>query len=931
MTSTVYQATVEELEALLSPRVVSRSLQEGLKIVGKSPETVGFNDLEKILKSQIYRQLQVAMPVSEAKTRINDIVEKIKSLEAEEVRRTSGKANLSQQANILAELKEQLKPFNIYFEWSEVQKLRAQVQLLDNEQQAGRNAEKLIHDAREQLTLIEQKLEGELVQQAKELGDLEESLELVRALGGPKVRRLEGLIGQIQNARQTRHLALAELERARKLALDLRKTMESSVMPENMPPPITVTTIVQPSAPEVIPAPSEMSDEDGLLDIDNAVEDLLSIDTSQLAPAVSAKLLQLDVESEGRDVDALEKDYAQLFVYRPDLSELVSELRLKLEASASVASELAPLREHFTQTLIQERESLQQVLKGLEQDLNHLSADVNITELQQALQVTLGVLKISLPAKHDVQHVHSLYQLAKEQQHEAQERYQVDETAKAQKFAQQGQALEIFKDALETYKDNRGSSDYQAFENAIAMLQEAQDAQVILADQIAETRAAQSRLEDTIALTQDSQLEREKVQIKTLLGELQTLPVLSELQPNAEQLKQTLTRYLEQLTTSPLGTETLHAAQSSLSLFKETLVSTYRDRIMNMVQRAMNISATGAISDLQRAGQGLEFGRFPDLEALERSISKATEAQRGEQLNDLHDLESEIIKYQTMGGQSFNELQEFIGTSRQKLEQGNLIENLDDAWGMVETLRSDIERRSVSFIPRLDAALKVFDKISKLNSEEVSGARRILHHLNGQRQSFQRVSVNVQYDLEKSLSEAEGILKQLEEQYEATRAIAGQLMNSSALDDIFGFFDGESKPHIEDAPEPQSNITTIHSQHQTLNEWFGGYTSERGVRGLAIFSDQGEMVLGQLDVPADRLQLALAEMSDSMTVIGQELSLGKQFLMTLEMFRHTLIFAWPTKTHHLVIIVNDPSVLSLVLHKLRRDLPMLGSWLSNND
>jgi hypothetical protein len=79
----------------------------------------------------------------------------------------------------------------------------------------------------------------------------------------------------------------------------------------------------------------------------------------------------------------------------------------------------------------------------------------------------------------------------------------------------------------------------------------------------------------------------------------------------------------------------------------------------------------------------------------------------------------------------------------------------------------------------------------------------------------------------------------------------------------------------------------------------------------------------------DRLQLALAEVSDSMTTMGQELSLGKQFLMTLEMFRHTLVFAWPTKTHHLVIIINDPSVLSLVLHKLRRDLPMLGSWLSN--
>ena len=926
MTSTVYQATVEELEALLSPRVVSRSLQEALKLVGKSPENVGFNDLEKILKSQIYRQLQVAMPVSEAKTRINDIVEKIRSLEAEEVRHTSSKENLSQQTYILAELKEQLKPFNIYFEWPEVQKLRAQVQLLDNEHQAGRSAEKLIHDARDQLKVVEQKLEGELVQQAREVGDLEESLEIVKSLGGPKVRRLEGLLGQIRTTQQNRQLALAELERARKLALDLRKTMESSVMPENMPPPITLTTTTQAQKP---PEPSPSFDDEGLLDIDNSVEDLLSIDTSQLTPAVSAKLLQLDVESEKRDLDSLEKDFSQLLVYRPDLSELISELRSKLKSSTSVASELLPLREHFNQTLTQEREALRQVLEGLEQDLHHLSADIEISELQQALRVTLGILEISLPAKHDVQHVHSLYQLAKEQQHEAQERRQSDEIAKAQKFAQQGQALNDFQAALLTYKSNL--PEYQAFEDAVNMLQEAQDAQVILNDQIAEARSAQSRLEKALAQTQGSQREREQVQIKTMLGELQNMPVLPELQTQATKLKQTLNGHLEHLKTTTLGAETLKAVESSLGMFKETLVSHYRDAIMKMVQRAMNVSATQVISELQRAGQGLEFGRFPNIETLERSLSKATESQRGAQLNDLHDLESEMLKYQSMGGQSLQTLQQFIGHARTNLEQGHLIDNLDDAWSMVETLRSDIERRSVSFIPRLDTALQTFEKISKLNSEEVANIRRILHHLNGQRQSFSRVSVNVQYDLEKSLGEAEGILKQLEEQYEATRAIAGQLMNSSALDDIFGFFDGETKPTIETVSEPESNVVTIHSQHQTLNDWFSGYTSERGVRGLAIFSDQGDMVLGQLDIPADRLQLALAEMGDSLTTVGQELSLGKQFLMTLEMFRHTLVFAWPTKTHHLIIIINDPSVLSLVLHKLRRDLPMLGSWLSSKE
>ena len=116
MISTVYQATVEELEALLSPRVVSRSLQEGLKLIGKSPDTVDYSDLEKILKAQVYRQLQVAMPVSEAKTRINDILNKLKGLEEEQVRNTSSKHDLTVQASALSDFKEWLKPFNLYFE-----------------------------------------------------------------------------------------------------------------------------------------------------------------------------------------------------------------------------------------------------------------------------------------------------------------------------------------------------------------------------------------------------------------------------------------------------------------------------------------------------------------------------------------------------------------------------------------------------------------------------------------------------------------------------------------------------------------------------------------------------------------------------------------------------------------------------------------------
>jgi chromosome segregation protein len=939
MTSSVYQATVEELEALLSPRVVSRSLQEGLKLVGKSPDTVDISDLEKILKAQVYRQLQVAMPVSEAKTRINDILGKLRSLEDEQVRTTSSKQDLSNQASALGDLKEKLKPFNLYFEWPEVQKLRAQINLLETEQANSRSADKLVFDAREQFKLVEQKLEGELVAQNRELVELEHSLEFVKTLGGPKVRRLEGLVGQIRDSQNTRQLALAELERARKLALDLRKLMQSTVISQEtilepeavQPAPLPTATLPTTTLPTAAAQPSTTStlEEEGLLEVESGVEALLSIDTSQLSPDVSAKLLELDVESERRDLDLLEKDYAQLLSYRPELSELITEARTTLEQKTSISARLTELRQMFSSAVVSEREALKQTLKAIEQDLTGLGADVDITELSQALQVTLGIAEISLPAKPDVQHVHSLFHLAKERQREALEQRRIEEAAREQKFQQQQTALDEFNKVFAQYK-GESSAEYTQFSQALAMLQEAHDAFVILPDQIAVIRQAQSRLESAVAERLGSGSEKQRAKVRALLGDLQNMPMLAGLQNSADSVKNVLETHLTELQTTLIPDEALNSAASLVTNLKERLGSAYRDQLMALVNRAMSVRATEVLSDLQRAGQALEWGRYPDLEAIERSLSKATEKQRGEQLNDLHDLEVELGKYQTIGGDALHSLSSFISDARGRLEKGSLIDNLEDAWGMVEGLRSDVERRSQSFIPRLDAALQKLEKVSKLNSDEVGSVSRMLQHLNGQRSAFAKVSATVQYELEKSLSEAEAVLKALDEQYEATRAIAGQLVTSSALDDFFGVFDGEEKPTVDFAlEEPTETVFSVQSKHQNLNDWSTGYASERGVRGVAVFSLKGEMVVGQVDVPADKLQEAISEASVHLATLGQELMLGRQLLMTLEMFNHTVVAAWPTPQHYLLIIINEPSALSLVLHKLRRDLPTVGNWLAS--
>ncbi|CAN5835471.1 hypothetical protein BH24DEI2_BH24DEI2_03430 [soil metagenome] len=392
MTNAVYQATVAALEALLPPRVVSRTLQEGLQAVAKTPSTLQVDDVDKILKQQVYRQLQVVMPVTEAKQKLQDVLESIKKIK---VNATVTLTMPVSQADV-EELRASLRPFNLYFEWPEVQKLRAQVQLLEAEQQAGREAGRLLEEARQGLATVEQKLTDQLVYQAKSLGELTAALELVRFLGGPKVRRLENYLGQIETAQDARSLAPAEVERAHKLVADLRKLMESSVA-------------VEPAA----------TADAGLIEVDSEGDDLLSLGSDTPAPggagvAASAKLLQLDLDDERRSLDKLRSDCADLLTYRPALADELNACVTQLASGVSTAEHLETLRSSLVAAARAERAELSAEFTKLQNEVVNWDAETT-SELAQHLQVTLSVLNSTLPPARDVQHLRSLYHLAASQ------------------------------------------------------------------------------------------------------------------------------------------------------------------------------------------------------------------------------------------------------------------------------------------------------------------------------------------------------------------------------------------------------------------------------------------------------------------------------------------------------------------------------------
>ncbi len=204
-----YAALAEALRPLLKERT-EPLLEEALRRAGKPPEALDDADVERILKRIVYPELARRMPAAEARARVEELL-----------KRLSGGGEGSE----LAELERALKAFSLYIDWPEVQRLRRLVGGLRAEWDPEAAAE-----ARAVAEALEEKLESRLVQQARAIAELEGHYERVKKVGGRKVKRLAALIEQIKAAQAERILAGAELERARELASELLKLVESSVV-----------------------------------------------------------------------------------------------------------------------------------------------------------------------------------------------------------------------------------------------------------------------------------------------------------------------------------------------------------------------------------------------------------------------------------------------------------------------------------------------------------------------------------------------------------------------------------------------------------------------------------------------------------------------------------------------------------------------------
>ena len=182
MANTLYKMAVRELEAVLPPRVVSQSLQEGLAAVGKNADTLSYGDAESILQNRVLPRLTLSLGEARAQTARREILARLAELPDES---ELPALDLGAQARTLRALQEASRPFNIYFDWPETRELRAQLLLIATEHAAERNAGALVGAAQAQLGALQRKLDEALSVQARELSVLEAALQESTSLKSP--------------------------------------------------------------------------------------------------------------------------------------------------------------------------------------------------------------------------------------------------------------------------------------------------------------------------------------------------------------------------------------------------------------------------------------------------------------------------------------------------------------------------------------------------------------------------------------------------------------------------------------------------------------------------------------------------------------------------------------------------------------------------
>jgi hypothetical protein len=1012
----IYEATVQLLGSDLPTPTLQQSLTEGLSRLGRDEQSVNFRDMEKVLKSSVYRQLQVHLPAAAAKNRIQQVITRLEEFDTPENNpgATSVQGGLEHQGQTITTLEDALKRFNLYFEWPEVQKFRAQLQVIRAQHSANAAVPDLLKNAQQQLDALERRLQELLVRQARDLAELQADLERVRSIGGPRIKRLQAMITEITQAQTSSTLAPAEVERARKLAIDLRKLVESSVVSAAVDDAIEVDETPTPSP--------KHNTAEFLLDVEFASDEPeFQLDFTDLSPEQSERVREIDLKEESRALDGLDIEYRAVLEATPELAQKLLEARARNQNRELLGVELGALRQSLQECRSALLEAQLARLEAIQPLLErYAQAGLDTGEAQLTHSVASGMVGAGVLASDDVKTLEDLLRTL-ERQYEERLRARAEEQARLERLLlRQESILTEMRSAASAFA-SLGEANTSGFTTRLSeleaetrarivredlsrgLVEEAKTLQVALDQRETEAHAEAARREAEARLEAESraaeqraeveraereaeirleterreverreaerreQLQRESGALRGMRVGLSSLPDLPELSAKAQALEGRFNQAASALEAGRSLEEELGALQTALEELSSDYSLTFADRLSEFEAQARTQGANEVIAQVQSARAQLQGGAYPDLSAIEAALRSHRELRLNAQRRELAELEASSREYAVLPDAM--PLLTLINQARAGHELGEFV-RMDEAWDLLEALRTAEERRLHDWGARVDAIALEIENYRRMGGETVRQLDRLLNVLKSER-TVTHIAPETRLRLERNLSEAEALISAARDEHAAASAVAAVLSDSTNLEDLLGFFDAvtptpptptpeptpepisaptpepsaSSQPTVELEPiavasepvlpepqptEPQPVAVTPDASGvpEALRAWLEHLSTERGVGQVALLRLDGQLEIGQIERPVELARL-LSEAERYNQELAQELHRKPARLTTVEFAGGALVAAFlraPGADRALIVRLEDATAYSRVFSQLLRDHDDLSAW-----
>ncbi|MBB6098343.1 hypothetical protein HNR42_001768 [Deinobacterium chartae] len=893
--SSILETTVKLLSDLAAPSMIQAALREAAERSGKSADELSVREVEQILKSNVYRALQLSVPASLAKARIQQTINALNDLEGQGHVQSNNTLE-RQEAQVVA-LEETARKFNLYFEWPETQKFRSLMSVIREQHGQGRAIPNLLRDASVLKDALERKLQELLVTQGRDVAELKADFERVRSVGGPKVRRLENLIHQIETAQEQSALSSAEIERARKLAAELRKLVESSVVTRPVLEDIAEDVILDSGTSDSIDvtATGEFIFD---LDIDDPE---VVVDFGELTAEQSSKLLEIDLGEQARTLESLERDFAGVLRVSPELQARFAALQASHSKRELVRDDIAALKDDLQTLKAQLLERQRTELAALKARIESLrTAGQSVGEANLLASVSEGMLDGAALVTDELTNLRELLEVLERQAAEA-------ARLRAEEAAQRERALARQRQALARFTVPRGASAAQA-----AHLEALRTALQQRTEAGEPDEAAVRALVEAHGQISKQVLRSGEAALSSLRGRLSTLPELPELAGDLAALQGRIEQALAEFAAGRA------VDASALEAQGKNLEARYRAAVQSRLDTLASIARLSGASELSARIAALKESDFPDLAALEVEVHAARETKLLAQQREIQEIEAAARDYTDLP--AFANLEAQLRQARSMIQSGE-IAVLDTAWALLESLSLEAEQQRSNLDARSSAVIEEYGRYRGLEGETIRQLGRLAELLRAQR-ALGQLSPSARESYVTTLRDAEVLLIEARAEHEAARQVAAALQDPSALEGLLGVFDAfgttpTAEPGREQAPDPVTRVSA------NLAVRLQELCRERGVDSVVLVQN-GQAQWGELPGGQD----ALRDLVQATAELSGELRRQPPRLLTLEYGGGALIaLLFPAKSAQLLVGLSDITQLSRLLALLGRQQAELNGLL----